>query len=211
MASNSITYWDYVFPSIVSQLSQLPKLAMHSGTRASGSTSGKVSSMCCGYLVRYVPCCEVCRRARVRVCLCTSGEEVWAPHVSLTVSITLGLTKVYNGREWSLASRLIENCFIALYAIPHSVANPFYLWCGRPWYTCLELVEITFGEKERETANLEGPLAWQVLSLSFSHPLPTSLSHLSFLSFSLSHCFSSIFPVISRSRTSPQKLRALLY
>lgn len=103
------------FPSIVSQLSQLPELAMHSGSGASGNTSGKVSSMCCGYLLRHVPCCEVCRRARVRVCLCTSGEEVWAPHVSLTVSITLGLTKVYNGREWSLASRLWLKIALLLY------------------------------------------------------------------------------------------------
>lgn len=103
---------------------------------------------------------------------------------------------------------VIENCFIALYAIPHSVANPFYLWCGRPWYTCLELVEITFGKKERETANLEGPLAWQVLSLFFSPPPNLTLSPV--LSLSLSRGFSSIFPVIGRISPEAESTTVLM-
>lgn len=105
----------------------------------------------------------------VCICLCERGLNT----ACLTNCFhNLGTDWSLPGREWSPACRLWLKIALLLYMrFPIQLPIPFIYGVEAPWYTCLELVEITFGKKERHSQslgaiNLTGSLSF-FLSLAF--------------------------------------------
>lgn len=140
-------------------------------------------------VVWFVVCVCVCRL--VCICLCERGLNT--PCLTNCFH-NLGTDWSLPGREWSPACRLWLKIALLLYMrFPILLPIPFIYGVAAPWYTCLELVEITFGKKERHSQslgaiNLTGSLSF---SLSLAFFLFPSL-HLSALTLSFSLLPSSI-------------------
>lgn len=143
-------------------------------------------------------CCSVCGvRRPVCICLCERGLNT--PCLTNCFH-NLGTDWSLPGREWSPACRLWLKIALLLYMrFPILLPIPFIYGVAAPWYTCLELVEITFEKKERHSQslgaiNLTGSLSF---SLSLAFFLFPSL-HLSAPTLSFSLLLSSILSLSLR-------------
>lgn len=119
----------------------------------------------------------------VCVCVCICLRERGLNTSCLTNCFhNLGADWSLPGREWSPVCRLWLKIALLLYMrFPILLPIPFIYGVAAPWYTCLELVEITFGKKERHSQSLGAIKLTGSLSLSlfgfFSYsPLSISLA-----------------------------------